>query len=138
MILTTNYRKVLKILMNSFKDLGKWAQFYKAAVVQPTYLLKRGLLPGKNLIITLKFLHRATTLEVYLEPSRRSMMEHFYKNNQRLRAVNNFRKNASFQMFHRVLNTPLSPEKLLQEWEYMTNLPSLIIWRYHLYLIIYI
>ena len=136
--MTTNYRKELNILINSLKDLGKWAQFYKAAVVQPTFLLKRGLLPRKNLIITLKFLHRATTLEAYLEPSRRSTMEHFYKNNQRLRAVNNFRKNASFQMLHRVLNTPLSSEKLLQEWEYMTILSSLIIWRYHLYLIIYI
>ena len=50
-----NYRKVLKVLINSLKDIGKWAQFYKAAVVQPTYLLKRGLLQRKNLIITLKF-----------------------------------------------------------------------------------
>ena len=33
LILTTNYRKLVKILVNSLKDVGKWAQFYKAAVV---------------------------------------------------------------------------------------------------------
>ena len=42
-----NYRKVLKVLINSLKDIGKWAQFYKAAVVQPTYLLKKDSFRGK-------------------------------------------------------------------------------------------
>ena len=41
--------------MNSLKDISKWVQFYKAVAVQPTYLLKRGLLKGKVLIIMLKF-----------------------------------------------------------------------------------
>ena len=62
-------------------------------------------------------LYRGTTLEAYLEPSRRSTMEHFYKNNQRVKAVNNFRKNASSHTFDRDLNTPLSSEKLQQECE---------------------
>ena len=71
--------------------------------------------------------YRGTTLEAYLEPSRRSTMEYFCKNNQRVKAANNFRKNTSSQMFNRVLNTPLSSEKILQECEYMTNSPSLLI-----------
>ena len=78
-------------------------------------------------ILITPILYRGTTLEAYLEPSRRSTMEHFCKNNQRLKAVYNFRKNASSQMFDRILNTLLSSEKLLQECEYMTNSPSLII-----------
>ena len=72
-------------------------------------------------------LYRRTTLEAYLEPSRRSTMEHYCKNNQRVKAVNNFHKSTSFQTFDRVLNTPLSSEKTLQECEYMTNSSSLII-----------
>ena len=55
---------------------------------------------------------RGTTLEAYLEPSRRSTTGHFCKNNQRLEAFNNFPKNASLQMFDRVLNTPLGFKKL--------------------------
>ena len=93
--------------MNSLKDIGKWAQFYKAAVAQPTYLLKmRAPSEGKfnnyaKILIT-SILYRGTTLEAYLEPSRRSTMEHFCKNNQPLKAVKNFRKNASSQVFGRV------------------------------------
>ena len=34
--------------MNSLKDINKWVQFYNAAAVQPTYLLKRELLQRKN------------------------------------------------------------------------------------------
>ena len=34
--------------MNSLKDINKWVQFYNAATVQPTYLLKSELLQGKN------------------------------------------------------------------------------------------
>ena len=56
--------------------------------------------------------YRGTTLEAYLEPSRRSTMGHFCKNHQRLKVVNNFRKNASSKMFDRVLNTPLSFKKV--------------------------
>ena len=78
-------------------------------------------------ILITPILYRGTTLEAYLEPSRRSTMEHFCKNNQRVKTVNNFGKSSSSQMFDRVLNTPLSSEKLLQECEYMTNSPSLII-----------
>ena len=78
-------------------------------------------------ILITPILYRGATLKAYLEPIRRSTMEHFCKNNQQLKAVNNFRKSASFQMFDRVLNTPLSSEKLLQECECMTNSPSLII-----------
>ena len=78
-------------------------------------------------ILITSILYRGTTLEAYLEPSRRSTMEHFCKNNQHVKAINNFRKSASSQMFGRILNTPLSSEKLLQECEYMTNSPSLII-----------
>ena len=63
-------------------------------------------------ILITPILYRGTTLEAYLEPSRRSTMEHFCKNNQRVKAVNNFRKNASSQMFDRVLNTLLSSEKV--------------------------
>ena len=37
-------------------------------------------------------LYRGTTLEAYLEPSQRSTIEHFCKNNQQVKAVNNFRK----------------------------------------------
>ena len=37
------------------KNISKRVQFYKAATVQPTYLLKRGLLQRKILIIMLKF-----------------------------------------------------------------------------------
>ena len=78
-----------------------------------------------KILITL-ILYRRTTLEAYLEPSRRSTMKHFCKNNQRVKAVNNFCISTSFQLFDRVLNTPLSSEKLLQEYEHMTNSPSLI------------
>ena len=42
-----------KILM--IKNISKRVKFYKAATVQPTYLLKRGLLQRKILIIMLKF-----------------------------------------------------------------------------------
>ena len=127
LILKTNYRKVLKILINSLKDTGKWAQFNKAAVVQPTYLLKRGrTLSGEEFdhyakILIMPGLYRGTNLDAYLEPIRRSSMEHFCKNNQRVKAADNFRKNASSQIFDRVLNTPLSSEKLPQECEYMTK-----------------
>ena len=41
-----------KILM--IKNISKRVKFYKAATVQPTYLLKRGLLQRKILIIMLK------------------------------------------------------------------------------------
>ena len=37
------------------KKIGKRVQFYKATTVQPTHLLKRGLLKRKILIIMLKF-----------------------------------------------------------------------------------
>ena len=72
--------------MSFLKDISAWVQFYKAAVVQPTYLLKGGLLQRKILIIMLKILstsiqYRGTTLEAYLEPSRTSTMELFCKNN---------------------------------------------------------
>ena len=33
-----------KNLNKLFIDIGKWVQFYKAAVLQPTYLIKKGLL----------------------------------------------------------------------------------------------
>ena len=78
-----------------------------------------------KIIITV--LYRRATLETHLEPSRRSTMENFCKNNQRLKVANNFHKSASSQMFGRVLNTPLSSEKCLQECEYMANSSSLII-----------
>ena len=45
-------------------------------------------------ILITPVLYRGTTLEAYLEPSRRSTIEHFCKNNQRVKAVNNFRKSA--------------------------------------------
>ena len=117
MILTTNYRKVLKILVNSLKDIGKWAQFYKAAAAQPTYLLKKrtpseGKFNNYAKILITPILYRGTTLEAYFELSCRSTMEHICKNNQRLKAVDNFRKNASSQMFDRVLSTPLSSKKV--------------------------
>ena len=44
----------MHILMNSLRDISKWVQFYKAATVQPTYLLKKELLQRKILIIMLK------------------------------------------------------------------------------------
>ena len=78
-------------------------------------------------IIITPVLYRRATLETHLEPSRRSTMENFCKNNQRLKVANNFHKSASSQMFGRVLNTPLSSEKCLQECEYMANSSSLII-----------
>ena len=37
------------------KNIDKRVQFYKAATVQPTYLLKTGLLQREILIIMLKF-----------------------------------------------------------------------------------
>ena len=117
LILTTNYRKVLKILIKSLKDISKWAQFYKAAAAQPTYLLKKGTLSEGTFnnyakVLITPILYTETTLEAYLESSRRSTMDYFCKNNQRLKAFNNFRKNASSQMFDRVLNTPLSSKKV--------------------------
>ena len=117
LILTTNYRKVQNILINSWKGIGKWAQFCKAAVAQPAYLLKKRTPSAEKFnnyakIIITSILYRETTLEAYLEPSHRFTMEHFCKNNQRVKAVNNFRKNASSQMFYRVLSTPLSSKKV--------------------------
>ena len=46
----SNERKISVI-----KTISKRVQFYKAATVQPTYLLKRGLLQRNILIIMLKF-----------------------------------------------------------------------------------
>ena len=117
LILTTNYRKVQNILINSLKGIGKGAQFYKAAAAQPAYLLKKRTPSAEKFnnyakIIITSILYRGTTLEAYLEPSHRFTMEHFCKNNQRVKAVNNFRKNASSQMFDRVLSTPLSSKKV--------------------------
>ena len=117
LILTTNYRKVQNILINSLKGIGKWAQFYKAAVAQPAYLLKKRTPSAEKFnnyakIIITPILYRGTTLEAYLEPSHRSTMEDFCKYNQRVKAVNNFCKNASSQMFDRVLSTPLSSKKV--------------------------
>ena len=63
-------------------------------------------------ILLAPILFRGTTLEEYLEPSRRSTMKHFCKNNQRVKAVNNFCENASSQMFDRVLSTPLSSKNV--------------------------
>ena len=132
LILTTNYRKVQNILINSLKGIGKGAQFYKAAAAQPAYLLKKRTPSAEKFnnyakIIITPILYRGTTLELYFEPSHRSTMEHFCKNNQRVKGVNNFHKSALFQMFDRVLNTSMSFEKLLQGCEYMTNSQSLII-----------
>ena len=115
--MTTNYRKAVKILINSLTDIGKSAQFYKPALAQPIYLLKKrtsseGKFNNYTNILIMPIQYRGTTLEAYLEPSRRSTIGHFCKNNQRLKAVNNFRKNASCQMFDRVLNTPLSSKKV--------------------------
>ena len=117
LILTTNYRKVQKFLINSLKGIGKWAQFYKAAVAQPAYLLKKRTPSAEKFnnyakILIAPILFRGTTLEEYLEPSRRSRMKHFCKNNQRVKAVNNFRENASSQMFDRVLSTPLTSKNV--------------------------
>ena len=46
--------------------------------------------------------------EVYLEPCQTSVMKPFWKNCRQMKAVNIFRKNATWQMFECVLNTPLS------------------------------
>ena len=57
--------------MNSLKDISEWVQFYKAAAVQPTHLLKRELLQRKeNLnnyakILITPILHRGATQEAY-------------------------------------------------------------------------
>ena len=56
-------REGTKILMYYLKDISKRVPFYKAAAVQPTYLLKRGLLQRKILIIMLTpILYSGTTL----------------------------------------------------------------------------
>ena len=57
-------------------------------------------------VLITHILYRKTTTEAYLEPSL-------------------FAKKRS-QMLDWVLNIPQSPEKLLQECEYMANSPSLI------------
>ena len=91
--------------MNSLKDVSKWGQFYKAA-------LKENFNNHAKIPIA-PILNRGTTREAYLEPSRISAMELFYKNYQRLEAVNNFQKNASSQMFGRILNTSMNSERVL-------------------------
>ena len=75
---------------------------------------------GHAKILITHILYRRTTPEAYLEPSRRSTMEPFCKKS-------NFFKTFPSQMLEWVLNIPLSSEKLLQEWEYMTNSPYLMI-----------
>ena len=58
-------------------------QFYKVAAVQPTYLLKKELLQENfnnyAKILATPILYGGTTWEAYLEPSRTSAMELFYK-----------------------------------------------------------
>ena len=54
------------MLINSLKDIGKWAQFYKAAVAQPTYLLKKrtpseGKFNNYAKILITPILYRGTT-----------------------------------------------------------------------------
>ena len=71
--------KELLTLKNFLKDIGKLVQFYKAAAVQSTYLLKRGLSEENfnnyaRILIT-PILYREIILEACLEPSRRSTME---------------------------------------------------------------
>ena len=76
---------MLKILMNSLKDISKWVQFYKAAAVQAYIFAKKRTPLEKNFNIYAKILkkpilHRGTTWEAYLEPVfRTSAMELFYK-----------------------------------------------------------
>ena len=67
------------------KNMSKWVQFCKSAAVQPTYLLKRGILQRKNVnnyakVLITPMVHRGTTLDASLEPSRTSTMELFCKN----------------------------------------------------------
>ena len=53
------------------------------------------------------------TLEVYLEPSRTSMMEIFCENNYRLNVVNYFRKKVLSWMFDWVLHTRVHLTRLM-------------------------
>ena len=57
------------------EDTSKGVGFYKAATLQPTYLLKRALLLKKILVFFAKILithilYTRATPEAYLEPSR--------------------------------------------------------------------
>ena len=47
--------------MNSLKDISKWIQFYKAAAVQPTYLLKEENFNHYAKILITPILYRGTT-----------------------------------------------------------------------------
>ena len=76
---------------------------------------------GHAKVLITHILYRRTTPGEYLEPSRTSTVGPFCK--KKPSAI--FFKNFPPQMLDWVLNNP--SERLLQEWEYMTNSPFLMI-----------
>ena len=115
---TKNFGKFLE-------HISKGVRFYKAAALQPWYLLKRALLLKKILFM----LNSNNPYTVYKSNSRgvfRTQSHIYERAFLQRKAVSNFFKNA---LPHARLGSksPLSSERLLQECEYMTNSPSLMI-----------
>ena len=113
---------------NLLEDISKGIRFYKAAALQPIYLLKKSTPSKENFndyakIQSAPTLYRRTTPEAYLEPNRTSTIELFCKK----KTSSIFFQSALSQMFDWVLNKPLNSERLLQEFEFMINSPSLVI-----------
>lgn len=71
-----------------------------------------GIEGSKTELFWLKVKHETST-EAYVEPSTISKMELFCEYNQRLNAVNCFRKKASSQIFDWVLNTYFTCDEFL-------------------------
>ena len=102
---TKNFYKFLE-------DISKGVRFYKADALQPIYLLKRAFL--------LKKINGQAKILMNNPRGVFRTQSHIY-------AFINFFKNVLSQMLHWILNTPLSSERLLQEYDCMTNSPSLMI-----------
>ena len=103
---TKNFCKLLE-------DTSKGDRFYKTADLQPIYLLKRALLLRKILMIMLGVFR--TKPHIYDG----AFLQKY--------TVRNLFQSALSQMFDWVLNIPLSSERFIREYEYMTNSSSLII-----------